>query len=126
MPHPKVDYLWRTGQVDVVRGHIYFTVSTPMVCIRKEDVQIRITEDQMMRLPSGKEASQWAFLDDQSIGRTDSRENALSPLRSYGAFLHEHGIGQQLLLPQLVSYPFLYFLLCLRQKLFRHHMTPAR
>ncbi|CAG8888722.1 unnamed protein product [Penicillium egyptiacum] len=69
MPHPKFDYLWQPGQADIVRGPICSTISTQIVRIRKENVQSRISEDHVMRLPSGKKASQWVFIQGDTINR---------------------------------------------------------
>ncbi|KAJ9491014.1 hypothetical protein VN97_g2255 [Penicillium thymicola] len=54
MPDPKFDYLWKLGQADIVRGPICSAISTKIARIRRENVQSRISEDHVMRLPSGK------------------------------------------------------------------------
>ncbi|KAJ5427387.1 hypothetical protein N7465_002457 [Penicillium sp. CMV-2018d] len=69
MPDPKFDSLWKPGQADVVRGPIFSTISGQIVRIRKENVQSHISEDNVMRLPSGKKACQWVFIQDDTINR---------------------------------------------------------
>ncbi|CAG7995905.1 unnamed protein product [Penicillium salamii] len=67
-PHSKFDHL-QPGQADIVRGPICSTLSTQLVRIRREDVQSHITEDNVMRLRSGRKASQWVFVHRDVIGR---------------------------------------------------------
>lgn len=95
MPDPKFDSLWEPGQADVVRGPIFSTISGQIVRIRKENVQSHISEDNVIRLPSGKKGLSVGIhsrRNDQSPGRTNSREDALYHFWSRSAFLYDHGI----------------------------------
>ncbi|KAJ5800044.1 uncharacterized protein N7518_002112 [Penicillium psychrosexuale] len=66
-PDPKVDYLWKPGQADVIRGPIYSDINKSIVCIPEENVQSDINEASVMRLPSGKKASQCVFIQEYTI-----------------------------------------------------------
>lgn len=68
-PNQKYDHLWERGQADVVRGHVCSTTSGQINRIREENVQTNINEENAMRLPSGKKASQWMFLQNNTIDR---------------------------------------------------------
>lgn len=69
MPDPKFDYLWKLGQADIVRGPICSAISTKIARIRRENVQSRISEDHVMRLPSGKKASWWVFVQNDAVNQ---------------------------------------------------------
>lgn len=68
-PPQKFDHLWKPGQADIVRGPICSTLSTQIVRISRENIQDRITEDNVMRLPSGRKAIQWVFVQRDVIDR---------------------------------------------------------
>ncbi|CAG8419350.1 unnamed protein product [Penicillium salamii] len=68
-PDKKFDYLWKPGQADVVQGPICSAISTKIARIRQEDVQSTINEDHVMRLRNGKKASQWVFVQTDSVSR---------------------------------------------------------
>ncbi|KAJ5458872.1 hypothetical protein N7530_010816 [Penicillium desertorum] len=42
---------------------------TQIACTHREDVQSHISEDNVMRLPSGKKASKWVFVQVDTINR---------------------------------------------------------
>lgn len=66
-PNQKFDHLWEHGQADVVRGHVCSSISRQIIRIPQENVQTHIND--VMRLPSGKKASQWVFLQYDTIDR---------------------------------------------------------
>lgn len=68
-PNQKYDHLWEHGQADVVRGHVCSTIGRQIIRIPQENVQTHINEENAMRLPSGKKASQWMFLQNNTIDR---------------------------------------------------------
>ncbi|KAL4785280.1 hypothetical protein BJX76DRAFT_325131 [Aspergillus varians] len=68
-PNPKFDKLWEQGQADVVRGHLCSTISRHVIRSPKESVQTQLTRENVMRLPSGRKASQWMFLQNNTIDR---------------------------------------------------------
>ena len=68
-PDPKFDALWRSGRADIVKGHICSSMSKQIARIRQEDVQTHISEDNVLRLPSGRKATQWVFVQESSMRR---------------------------------------------------------
>ncbi|KAL1847572.1 hypothetical protein Plec18167_009439 [Paecilomyces lecythidis] len=57
-PHQKFH---RLLNAELVISHICSSMSTHVTHIPSQDVQTRITEDDVMRLPSGRKAVQWMF-----------------------------------------------------------------
>lgn len=61
-PPPKYDSYWKAGGADLVKGHICTGVSNSVTQIKKEEVQAKMTEENLVRISSGEAATQWVFM----------------------------------------------------------------
>ena len=68
-PPTKYDEYWKPGGADLIRGHICKSDSHVITNIKKQDVQGRMSENNVMVNPDGRKASQWAFAQYDSISR---------------------------------------------------------
>ena len=67
-PPEKFNSYWQAGGADLIKGHICTGVQSSITRIKKEEVQTKITEDNVLLIGSGK-ATQWASMQDDSIER---------------------------------------------------------
>jgi hypothetical protein len=67
-PPAKFNKLWRQGQAQFVRGHICGRAPSVIPRIKKEEIQQRMTEDDVLRIGDRK-ATQAVFMDDQVVKR---------------------------------------------------------
>jgi hypothetical protein len=67
-PPEKFNSYWQAGETELIKGHICSTFHSSITRIRKEEVQTKITEDNVLLIGSGK-ATQWAFMQYDSIER---------------------------------------------------------
>jgi hypothetical protein len=67
-PPEKFNSYWQAGGADLIKGHICTGVHSSITRIKKEEVQTRITEDNVLLIRSGR-ATQWVFMQDDSIER---------------------------------------------------------
>ncbi|MCJ1223709.1 hypothetical protein MMC12_000352 [Toensbergia leucococca] len=66
----KFDSLWATGETDIIKGHICSYLSAQVTRIKQENVQTTMTEDFAMKIgSSGRKATQWAFMQRNSVER---------------------------------------------------------
>ncbi|KAJ5173710.1 uncharacterized protein N7500_001641 [Penicillium coprophilum] len=65
-PDEKFDRLWKPGRADLVRGPIC-CVGDRIFAISEDDIQMSITESYVMRLSTGRKATQWVFLQNETI-----------------------------------------------------------
>ena len=68
-PPAKYDDFWKRGKADLIRGHISKSTSHLITNIAKQDVQDRMGENNVMHNPDGRKASQWCFVQEDSIAR---------------------------------------------------------
>lgn len=68
VPPPKYDSYWKAGGADLVKGHICTGVSSSVTRIKKEELQAKMTEENLVMISSGK-ASQWAFMNEATAER---------------------------------------------------------
>jgi hypothetical protein len=59
-PPEKFNSYWQAGGVDLIKGHVCTGVHSSITRIKKEEVQTKITEDNVLLISSGG-ATQWAF-----------------------------------------------------------------
>jgi hypothetical protein len=67
-PPEKFNSYWQAGGVDMIKAHICTGVHSSITRIKKEEVQTKITEDNVLRISYGR-ATQWVFMQDDSIER---------------------------------------------------------
>jgi hypothetical protein len=67
-PPEKFNSYWQAGGVELIKGHICSTFHSSITRIRKEEVQTKITEANVLLIGSGR-ATQWVFMQDDSIER---------------------------------------------------------
>jgi hypothetical protein len=67
-PPPKFDTFWQYGGADLIKGHICTGHETTITRIKKEDVQTKMSEDNVLMISSGK-ATQWVFMQEASVER---------------------------------------------------------
>jgi hypothetical protein len=67
-PPEKFNSYWQAGGADLIKGHIYTGVHSSITRIKKEEVQTKITEDNVLPISSGR-ATQWVFMQYDSIKR---------------------------------------------------------
>jgi hypothetical protein len=70
-PPEKFNSYWQAGGVDLIKGHIYTGVHSSITRIKKEEVQRKITEDNVLPISSGR-ATQWVFTQYDIIDRLDA------------------------------------------------------
>ncbi|KAL9604064.1 MAG: hypothetical protein Q9179_001987 [Wetmoreana sp. 5 TL-2023] len=68
-PPSKYEDYWKPGRADLVKGHICKSDTHVITNIKKQDVQERMEENNVMINPDGRKASQWAFVQYQSVSR---------------------------------------------------------
>jgi hypothetical protein len=67
-PPEKFNSYWQAGEVELIKGHICSTFHSSITRIKKDEVQTKITEDNVLLIGSDR-ATQWAFMQDDSIER---------------------------------------------------------
>jgi hypothetical protein len=67
-PPEKFNSYWQAGGADLIKGHICTGVHSLITRIKKEEVQTKVTEDNVLRTSSGR-ATQWVFMQDDSMKR---------------------------------------------------------
>jgi hypothetical protein len=70
-PPEKFNSYWQAGGADLIKGHIGTGVHSSITRIKKEEMQTKITEDNVLLISSGR-ATQWVFMQYDSIKRLDA------------------------------------------------------
>jgi hypothetical protein len=67
-PPAKFDKLWKAGQAQLIEGHICIRAPSTIPRIKKEELQEKISEDDVMYI-EGRKATQSAFMDEEVVKR---------------------------------------------------------
>ena len=67
-PPPKYDLYWKAGGADLIKGHICTGFSASVTRIKKDEVQTKMSEENLLTIGSSK-ATQWVFMQDDSVER---------------------------------------------------------
>lgn len=65
-PPAKYDSYWQAGGADLIKGHICTGVQGSVTRIKKEEVQSKLTEENVLKISSGN-ATQWVFMQRPSV-----------------------------------------------------------
>ena len=68
VPPPKYDSYWKPGGADLIKGHICTGVSSSVTRIKEEELQEKMTEENLVMISSGK-ASQWVCMNEATAER---------------------------------------------------------
>lgn len=107
-PPEKFNSYWQAGGADLIKGHIGTGVHSSITRIKKEEMQTKITEDNVLLISSGR-ATQWVFMQYDSIisrshqrskGRKSREWHTKAEFAFYVA-LTEHPILTQVLLCEM-------------------------
>lgn len=67
-PPAKYDSYWQVGGADIIKGHICTGVQASVTRFKKEEIQSKMTEENVLEIGSEK-ATQWGFMQYSSVKR---------------------------------------------------------